>query len=206
MFSTLKRPALLVAASAALGACTMYDGGYGRSVVSVGYSTGGYYPYGSRYDPYSYYGWYDGFYYPGAGYYVYDQRGSRHRWNDHHRRYWEGRRGDRAGRENWSGWRGEQFSGRRDGDWQNRDRRDRDQRWQGRSDGRHDRQGWQGRSVGRQDRRSWQGRGSGQQVAPTRAVPQRAAPARQAPQSAERSQSRADRAREFGRGKDKRRD
>ena len=63
MFAHLTRPALLLAATAALSACSAYDM-YGTG-VSVGYSSGGY-PYG--YSPYSYYGWYDGFYYPGTGY------------------------------------------------------------------------------------------------------------------------------------------
>ena len=108
MFARLARPALLLAATAALGACSTY-GGFGGTSVSVGYGNGGYYPY--RYSPYSYYGWYDGYYYPGAGYYIYDSYGRRHRWSDRHRHYWEGRRdgrrnggencGDRGDRGNW---------------------------------------------------------------------------------------------------------
>lgn len=95
----MKHPvcAALLAASAALGlsACVTDDGyGYG----SVGYGSG-YYG-----DPY--WGWYDGFYYPGTGYYLYDNDGRRHRWSDSHRRYWEGRRGNhRSNRPNWSGFR-----------------------------------------------------------------------------------------------------
>ena len=100
MIARLVRPALLLAATAALSACTAYDG-YGSSRVSVGYSSG--YPYG--YSPYSYYGWYDGFYYPGNGYYIYDSYGARHRWSDRHRNYWEGRRGGRRGGDNWDGYR-----------------------------------------------------------------------------------------------------
>ncbi len=210
MISRLTRPALLIVATAALGACSMYDDGYGRGVVSVGYSSGGYYPYASRYDRNPYYGWYDGFYYPGTGYYVYDRQGSRHRWSDRHRRYWEARRGNRQVRENWGAWRGEQFSGRRgEGQWQGRDQRRQGERWQG-GRGRDEHQNWQG-NRNREDRGGWQGRGSGRQVAPQRAapqraVPQRAAPARPAPQRAAPAQRRVDRAREFGRSKDKRRD
>ena len=96
MSSPLFRPVALLAATLALGACTTYDQGYSRVGVSYGY--GSYAPY---------YGWYDGFYYPGTGYYIYDRYGSRHRWSDSHRRYWEGRRGGRHVRDNWSGYRRE---------------------------------------------------------------------------------------------------
>ena len=81
----------------ALGGCSGYDDGYGYGGVSVGYGSG-YYDY-PRYG--SYYGWYDGFYYPGSGYYVFDRLGKRHRWSDHHRHYWEGRRHFRDGRKEW---------------------------------------------------------------------------------------------------------
>lgn len=72
-----------------------YDGygggyGYGPSLAYGGYG-GGYGGYG---------GWYNDFYYPGAGIYVFDRSGRRSRWNDGQRRYWEGRRG------NWQGQRG----------------------------------------------------------------------------------------------------
>lgn len=114
----------------ALGGC--YDDGYGYGGVSVG---SGYYG-GGYYDPYwnnggyypGGYGWYDGFYYPGNGYYVYDRGGRRHRWSDTQRRYWEARRGD--GR-----WRGDRnWQGRppRGGNWQGRPPRDGDGKWQGR--------------------------------------------------------------------------
>ena len=120
MLNHLIRPAILLAATASLGACSTY-GGHGRTYASIGYSSGGHYPYSSRYSPYDYYGWYGDYYYPGTGYYVFDRSGHRHRWNDSQRRYWEGRRGDRRGqRENWSGYRGD---GRRAGD---RNRREND--------------------------------------------------------------------------------
>jgi hypothetical protein len=121
--------AAIIAGTAALGlsACTDYYDpyGYGGSRVAVGIS------YGSGYhDPYwgggwysrPYYGWYDDFYYPGVGYWVFDRWGQRHRWNDHHRRYWEGHRrymrDDRMWHRrppNWSGWQGHPPR-----DWQHR--------------------------------------------------------------------------------------
>jgi hypothetical protein len=107
-------------------------GGYGG--VSVGYGNGYYDPYydgyGSRYagygygspygygygSPYGYggygygspyFGWYDNFYYPGVGYYVYNRSGNRYRWTDAQRRYWESRRPrtNVVVRENWTGYR-----------------------------------------------------------------------------------------------------
>ena len=103
------RAAFLGMAGLTLGGCAMYGDGYGYTGVSVGvgYGDGYYDPYydDPYYDGY-HYGWYDDYYYPGAGYYVYDRRGYRHRWNDHHRRYWQERRsGVRAMvRENWGGY------------------------------------------------------------------------------------------------------
>lgn len=72
-----------------------YSGGYGYPYGS-GYGYG--YPYGSGYGyPYgygsSYYGWNNGYYYPGTGYYVYDRYRRPHRWSDAQRRYWERQRG-----------------------------------------------------------------------------------------------------------------
>lgn len=80
--------AALLASSLALGGCM--DDGYGYGGVNVGYGPPGYYDYGDY--GYAPYGWYDGYYYPGNGYWLYDRGGSRHRWNDGHRRYWEQRR------------------------------------------------------------------------------------------------------------------
>ncbi len=122
------RPALAVAAALTMGACADYGHqGYGYNRVAVGYS---------GYDQ-PYYGWYGDYYYPGAGYYVYDRRGSRHRWNDNHRRYWEGRRDGRRGQENWSGYKHD----RRDNDrreWRDDDRRDHDRGAERRRDRRDD--------------------------------------------------------------------
>ncbi|MEO5773098.1 MAG: hypothetical protein ABIQ32_03135 [Sphingomicrobium sp.] len=94
--------------------------GYG-SGVSIGYGNGygspygygygdpyGAYGYGSPYGGYGYaspyYGWYDDYYYPGTGYYVYGRSGDRYRWSDAQRRYWEQHRRDGV-RDNWSGYR-----------------------------------------------------------------------------------------------------
>jgi hypothetical protein len=117
ILSRIRAGALTVAAGLSLSACAYGDG---YSGVSVGLGTGGYGYYDDYYDPYyggGYYGsrygsrygrygygyspygsyspfggWYSGFYYPGTGFYVYDSQRRAHRWNDHQRRYWEGRR------------------------------------------------------------------------------------------------------------------
>ena len=112
MPNRLQTLALALAASAGLSACATYDDyGYGYGGVSVGYQSGGYCNpyyddcYGSGYGrgyASSYYGWYGDYYYPGTGFYIYDRGGRRHRWNDDHRRYWEGRRGQYgSGGANW---------------------------------------------------------------------------------------------------------
>ena len=122
----IRTVALGLAAGLSLSACVYDDYSYGG--VSVGYGNAGYYdPY---YDPYygdyyggyghgygsSYFGWYNDFYYPGTGYYVYDRYRRPHRWNDSQRRYWEDRRrtfsradrGDRRElRDNWQAFRQE---------------------------------------------------------------------------------------------------
>lgn len=108
MPARLIAPTLVLAAAVGLAACSDYSNrGYGYSRVAVGVGTG--YGYGSPYYRSSYrtpyWGWYGGYYYPGVGYYVYDRRGSRHRWSDGHRRYWEGRRPRGRYSENWSGYR-----------------------------------------------------------------------------------------------------
>lgn len=121
MFTRLRSTLILVAATAGLSGCVGMDPyGYG-SGVSIGYGSGyspygyGSYGYGNPYGAYGYgssygygspyYGWYDDFYYPGTGYYVYNRSGSRYRWSDAQRRYWEQRRGDGRRRDNWSGYR-----------------------------------------------------------------------------------------------------
>jgi hypothetical protein len=118
------RTALVVlAASAGLGACTNF-GPYGGVGVGVGSGYGGYGGYGSPYgygygspyygyNRYPTYGWYDGFYYPGRGYWVYDPGGHAHPITDKQKSYWGGvlakareARGTAAtaeATENWSG-------------------------------------------------------------------------------------------------------
>ena len=82
---------------------------YGRSGISlgVGYGSGYYggYGYGSPY-----YGWYDNYYYPGTGYYVYDTYSRPHVMTTTQRTYWASRSpalrttGTRTTvRPNWSG-------------------------------------------------------------------------------------------------------
>ena len=95
MFSSRFRGALVaLAASAGLAACTSYGPYGGSSVgVGVGYGSGyggyGGYGYGSPYyASYPYYGWYDGFYYPGAGYWLYDPWGHRHPITKRQSDYW----------------------------------------------------------------------------------------------------------------------
>ncbi|MET4895574.1 hypothetical protein RN629_00200 [Sphingomonadaceae bacterium jetA1] len=103
--------AALLAGVLALGGCT---DGYGYSGVSVGAGSGGYGPgyygggpYGGYdYAP-SYYGWYNDFYYPGTGVYVYDRYRRPYRWDDGQRAYWQGRRDAWRGgpiRDQWHGW------------------------------------------------------------------------------------------------------
>ncbi|GLI97230.1 peptidase [Sphingobium sp. BS19] len=86
----------------ALGGCA-YDDGYGYGGMSVGTGYAGDYYGPASYGPggygnAGYGGWYNDFYYPGTGYYVFDRGGRRHRWNDGQRSYWEGRRAQYRGR------------------------------------------------------------------------------------------------------------
>ena len=106
----LRTAAILLAAGVGLGGCATYSPfGYGNG-VSVSYGNGyndryydPYYSrYGSRYAGYSPYGWYDGYYYPGAGYYVYDRYRNPYYWNDYQRRYWTVRQKDPSVREVWT--------------------------------------------------------------------------------------------------------
>jgi hypothetical protein len=77
MKSSIVRLALIGGAALAVTGCvTDGYGGYGYSGLSYGYASPGYG-----------YGWYDDYYYPGTGYYVYERSGARHRWNDSQRRY-----------------------------------------------------------------------------------------------------------------------
>lgn len=102
MFASHLRAAAVVVAAVGLSGCA-YNGLY--SGISVGYGNAGYYDpyygygYGAGYPGYGYglsyapyWGWYDNFYYPGTGFYVYDIYRRPHRWTDAQRRYWEIRR------------------------------------------------------------------------------------------------------------------
>ena len=136
---------LALAATAALALSACHYGRYGHAGVSIGY--GGYYDdYGDPYydDYYAYYranpywGWYNGYYYPGTGIYIYDRYRRPYRWNDYYRSYWGGRhlywrdRGDwddrRGFRDNWRDF------DRRDWDRRDGDRRDRYERRRWRRD------------------------------------------------------------------------
>ncbi|MCC2979260.1 hypothetical protein [Sphingomonas sp. IC4-52] len=134
-------------------ACT---DGYGYGGASLGYGSayyadpyyadagwGGYGPgYGSTF------GWYNDFYYPGTGVYVYDRFRRPHRWNDAQRRYWQGRPGwnQPGARANWNDFRRDYRAERRDLRRDLRENREdfrngtinRDQFRQGRQDARRD--------------------------------------------------------------------
>ncbi|HEU5286639.1 MAG TPA: hypothetical protein VFU20_09075 [Sphingomicrobium sp.] len=100
----LRTAAIVLAAGAGLGGCATYSPfGYG-SGVSVSYGDRGYYDpyyggygYGHGYSPYGYrsaygyspyWGWNNGYYYPGTGYYVYDRYRRPRVWTDAERQYW----------------------------------------------------------------------------------------------------------------------
>ncbi len=185
----VKRPRRLLGGIVLAGALALlsgcYDYGYGG--VSAGYGVGGVYDdgfygnnlYGPGYGAGGGYGWYDNFYYPGTGVYVFDRGGGRHRWNDRQRSYWSARRGDGRG---WAGGRpgvrGDGIPWR--GGWRGNGVRGDGIRGDGvRGDGvRGDgRPGWRGRGDGapgapgtgaRPDRgpgQGWRGRGGGDGVA-----------------------------------------
>ena len=123
-----------------------YDGyGYGNG----GYGNGGYGTGGFGYGGYgpSYFGWYNNFYYPGTGSYVYDRYRRPFRWNGAQQRYWSGQQRYRGqgwdGRGNWNG-----FDRRGDG------RNDDGRRWQGNPNGVTPGQGYRGN-------RQWQGNPNG---------------------------------------------
>jgi hypothetical protein len=133
---------------AALGAATMglsacyYDAGVGLGYYDDGYS---YYDDSYGCDPYSpfdsYYdcdygggfynigfggGWYQDYWYPGYGFYIFDRGGRRYNMHDNHRRYWggrrhewyrehHGRRGDHDGKGRRDGHRNYNGSGQHDG-------------------------------------------------------------------------------------------
>ena len=85
---------LVAAGALTLGGCAYGDVGfgYGGGYGSYGYGGGYGYDYASPYygagygSPY--FGWYDDYYYPGTGYYVYDSYRRPHMWNSRQRNYW----------------------------------------------------------------------------------------------------------------------
>jgi len=92
---------LIAAGALALGGCAYGDLGFG-----AGYGGYGAYDYGYGYGPYGgygqypayyggfgapYFGWYDDYYYPGTGIYVYDSYRRPHVWNNRQRSYWTSR-------------------------------------------------------------------------------------------------------------------
>ena len=88
-----------------------YGYGYGSPYIGVGYSSGYYSPYygGYGYGYGSPFGWYNDYYYPGSGLYVYDTYRRPHVMTTTQRAYWSRRSpalrtsGTTRARENWSG-------------------------------------------------------------------------------------------------------
>jgi hypothetical protein len=86
------RPAIIAAAAVAVTGCA--ENYYGRhAYVGADIAYAG-----------PYYGWYDNYYYPGVGVYLYDRSGVRHRWSGGERHYWQTRRPRTHVTENWSGY------------------------------------------------------------------------------------------------------
>jgi hypothetical protein len=106
----LRTVAIVLTAGIGLGGCATYSPyGYG-SGFSVSLGDRYYDPYYDRYSPYGsrygygyapYWGWNDGFYYPGSGYYVYDRYRNPYYWNDLQRRYWTARVKDPSAKAVW---------------------------------------------------------------------------------------------------------
>ncbi len=115
----LLMPALLGGAMLSLSACADGGGSYGDGYVNgVGYGCDPYAPFDDYYacdNGYGYAnigfggGWYDSFYYPGYGIYIFDRRGSRYAMKRHHKRHWARKRAE-------YGWR---KGGRRGERWRN---------------------------------------------------------------------------------------
>lgn len=137
---------LIAAAGLSLGGCAYGDlgfglgygdpygygyspyGSYGYNPYGYGSSSGYGIGYGSRYGGYygSPWGWYDNFYYPGTGYYVYDSYRRPRIWTDSQRSYWtqrvqryqsaSGTNARTSTRPNWSDF--SRRSATRSSDWQ----------------------------------------------------------------------------------------
>ncbi|HEY7806928.1 MAG TPA: hypothetical protein VIC34_06980 [Croceibacterium sp.] len=89
MKTSVPRLAIIAAAGLAIAGCAHDYRRHGYVGASIGYAG-------------PYYGWYDNYYYPGVGVYVYERSGARHRWNGTQRHYWQSRRAHAGGTENWS--------------------------------------------------------------------------------------------------------
>jgi hypothetical protein len=115
------RFAALTAATVGLSGC-YYDMGLGYASDPYGYydcdpyaQWDSYYACDSGYGFYNIGfggGWYDNYWYPGYGYYIFDNRGYRYNMGDHHRRYWGDRR-QRWYRDNYNGRDGHHGGGKR---------------------------------------------------------------------------------------------
>lgn len=191
--------------AALLSACT-YDG-YGGG---VNYRTSSYY----SCDPYaswtSYYscdnsygfanigyggGWYQDYYYPGHGYYVYNRAGNRLRMNDNYRRYWAQQRHDYLRRDRHRGenrWTGRDQRPNRDWRDQRRDDDRRNDRWSGRRD---DDRRWS-RDRGEREQRWIDRRGDGERARRDRDQRQEGGRNRWSNRLGNRDEARADRSRE----------
>ena len=131
----LRSAALAIASAFTLAGCSTYYDDWGYGGVSVGYGSGYHDPwcdpwYGcdddwGYYSRRPYWGWFDGFYYPGTGIYIYDRWRRPFVWSDRHRRFWSDRhsfwrgRGDwredrREFRDNWRDFRRDRRMDRRD--------------------------------------------------------------------------------------------
>ena len=121
------RLAIAFAGLLALAGCygDGYYGGYGGAAYGGGYPSSGVYDGYAGGFGYPSYGWNGGYYYPGAGIYLYDRGGRRHRWNG---RGGDGRVRGGDGRSRWAvggprgngreGWRGRDgWRGGHDGGW-----------------------------------------------------------------------------------------
>jgi hypothetical protein len=85
---------LIATAAASLGACAA-DGAYAGGGVGLAYNDAFYDPaacWSTGYSNYAfngpYCGWYDGFFYPGSGIYVYGRDRQPHIWSDPQRSHW----------------------------------------------------------------------------------------------------------------------
>ena len=92
MKSFVLHSAIIASAALAVSGCASDRyGRHGYVGASIGYAS-------------PYYGWYDNYYYPGTGFYVYERSGARHRWSGGQRHYWQARRPRSGVAENWSGY------------------------------------------------------------------------------------------------------